>query len=146
MVGEDPLEPYGPRAAEHVREVDGYANVADIMVNARFDPELEEICAFETQVGSHGALGGPQNRPFLLYPAELSEPGEVVTAVGVHRVLRRWLAELGQDVPPHPSTERDDVEALHRGEVVAGQPVVGQGPERVADDEGAQRHGAPGPR
>lgn len=146
VVGEDPLEPYGPRAAEHVREVDGYANVADIMVNARFDPELEEICAFETQVGSHGALGGPQNRPFLLYPAELSEPGEVVTAVGVHRVLRRWLAELGQDVPPHPSTERDDVEALHRGEVVAGQPVVGQGPERVADDEGAQRHGAPGPR
>lgn len=95
--GADPLADYGPRAVEHVARTDGYRTVADLMVNARYDPELEEMPAFETQVGAHGALGGAQNRPLLLYPAELTPPAEdVVTSVGVHRVLKAWLAELGQ--------------------------------------------------
>ena len=30
------------------------------------------MAAFEELVGSHGGMGGPQNRPFLLHPAELT--------------------------------------------------------------------------
>ena len=74
VTGDDPLGPFGPHAVEQVAEVDGYRTVADLMVNGRYDPELDEVAAFEEQVGSHGGLGGPQTRPFLLHPAELSAP------------------------------------------------------------------------
>ena len=97
--GSDPLLPFGPSAAAKVARVDRYPHVADIMVNARYDPELDETHAFEHQVGSHGGLGGPQNEPFVLYPTELARPPAVVDGPAeLHRVLKGWLAELGQPV------------------------------------------------
>ena len=60
VVGDDPLAPFGPRARDQVAEVDGYVTAADLMVNSRYDPELEEVAAFEDQVSSHGGLGGPR--------------------------------------------------------------------------------------
>ncbi len=100
VVGDDPFEPFGPRAGEQVSEVDGYSTVADLMVNSRYDPELEEIAAFEEQVSSHGGLGGPQTHPFLLYPTDLTPPAEpIFTSPAMHKVLKGWLAELG-----HPSS------------------------------------------
>ena len=97
--GEDPLAPFGPSALEQVREVDAYATVADLMVNSRYDADLDEVAAFEDQVGSHGGLGGPQSHPFLLHPVELSRPPErIFSSVAVHRVLKSWLAEVGQPV------------------------------------------------
>jgi hypothetical protein len=96
VVGADPLEPFGPRARQQVAEVDGDATAAAVMVNSRFDPELEEIAAFEDQVSSHGGLGGPQTHPFLLYPVELSAPAEpIFTSPAMHAVLKGWLVELG---------------------------------------------------
>ena len=97
--GDDPLAPYGPQAVAHVVAVDAYRTTADLMINARYDPETDEVYAFEEQVGSHGGLGGPQTHPFVLYPAGLSPPdGPIVTSVGLHRVLKTWLAEVGQPV------------------------------------------------
>jgi uncharacterized membrane protein YvlD (DUF360 family) len=94
--GDDPLQPFGPRAREQVAEVDGYATVADLMVNSRYDPELQEVAAFEEQVSSHGGLGGPQTHPFLLYPTEFTPPAEpIFTSPAMYRVLKGWLAELG---------------------------------------------------
>jgi uncharacterized membrane protein YvlD (DUF360 family) len=108
IVGTDPLDPFGPDAVEQVREVDGYRTVADLMVNSRYDPELDEVAAFEHQVGSHGSLGGPQTHPFVLYPAELSAPNSpVLGSPALHRVLKGWLAELGQPVTT-PSRETAD--------------------------------------
>jgi hypothetical protein len=53
----------------------------------------------EAQVGSHGGLGGPQTRPFLLHPIGLSDPpAQIFTGAELHRVLKTWLAELGQPV------------------------------------------------
>ncbi len=95
--GEDPLAPFGPRAREQVAEVDGYATAADLMVNSRYDPDLEEVAAFEDQVSSHGGLGGPQTHPFLLYPSELTAPREpIFTSPAMHEVLKRWIGEVGQ--------------------------------------------------
>ena len=74
VTGDDPLAPFGPRGRDQVAEVDGYTTVADLMVNSRYDPDLDEVAAFEEQVGSHGGLGGPQTHPFLLYPSRLSCP------------------------------------------------------------------------
>jgi uncharacterized membrane protein YvlD (DUF360 family) len=99
VTGEDPLAPFGPRTRQQVAEVDGYTTVADLMVNSRYDPDLEEVSAFEDQVSSHGGLGGPQTHPFLLYPRRLSEPSEpIFTSPAMHRVLKGWLAEVGQPV------------------------------------------------
>jgi uncharacterized membrane protein YvlD (DUF360 family) len=95
--GVDPLLPFGANAASHVKRTDGFAHVADIMVNSAYDPETDEVFAFEEMVGSHGGLGGPQSFPFVLLPREWSMPAQaLVGAEALHRWMRRWLADLGQ--------------------------------------------------
>ena len=94
--GEDPLAPFGPNAAAHVRRTDGFPHCPDVLVNASFSPDTEEVSAFEELVGSHGGMGGSQSFPFVLFPSALPYPEhEVVGAEHLHRVLRRWLVELG---------------------------------------------------
>lgn len=67
------------------------------MVNSAYDPETDEVFAFEEVVGSHGGLGGPQSLPFILVPREWSTPEQaVVGAEALHQWMRRWLADLGQ--------------------------------------------------
>ena len=93
ITGADPLAPFGPDAAAMVLRTDGFPHAADIMVNSSCDPETGDVHAFEAQVGSHGGLGGPQSRPFLLYPRELPVPeAELTGAEAVHEVLRGWTA------------------------------------------------------
>ena len=60
--GDDPLAPFSPTAAQHLKRTDGFANVADIMVGSFYDPTLDEGCAFEELISFHGGLGGPQTR------------------------------------------------------------------------------------
>ena len=94
--GEDPLQPFGPNAARHVRRTDGFPHCPDIVINSTYWRDSDEVAAFEELVGSHGGLGGSQSYPFLLHPAELQLPEEeLVGAEAVHRHLRRWLIELG---------------------------------------------------
>jgi uncharacterized membrane protein YvlD (DUF360 family) len=108
--GEDPLAPFGPNAADHVRRTDGFPHCPDLVVNSTYWPDLGEVAAFEELVGSHGGMGGTQSHPFVLHPPELPWPEEpVIGARNVHRVFRSWLAELGQDAyreiePPGEST------------------------------------------
>ena len=42
---------------------------------------------------------GHRPTPFVLHPTVLSPPdAPIVTSVGLHRVLKTWLAEVGQPV------------------------------------------------
>ena len=94
--GSDPLAPYGPNAARHVRRTDGFEHCPDIVLNSTYWPQWDEVAAFEELVGSHGGLGGSQSHPFLLHPVPLALPEqELVGAEAVHRELRRWLVQLG---------------------------------------------------
>jgi hypothetical protein len=104
--GEDPLAPFPEGAARHLLRTDGFAHVADIMVGSFYDPTLEEGCAFEELISFHGGIGGPQTRPFLLYPATLPSPAELmVGAAAVHGVLAGWRRHLqGEAVPAPPSS------------------------------------------
>jgi hypothetical protein len=106
VTGDDPLAPFGPRARDQVAEVDAYGTAADLMLNSRYDPQLEEVAAFEEQVSSHGGLGGPQTHPFLLYPTEFKAPAEpIFTSPAMYRVLKGWLRDLGHaDRTPEPAT------------------------------------------
>ena len=93
--GDDPLAPFSPNAPQHLRRTDGFADVADIMVGSFYDPELDEGCAFEELISFHGGIGGPQTRPFVLYPAELPLPEEpLVGAAAVHDLLAGWRRVL----------------------------------------------------
>ncbi len=103
--GEDPLAPFPPHAADHLRRTDGFAHVADIMVNSFYDPEVEQGCAFEELISFHGGLGGPQTQPFILHPLDLAMPAEpVMGAAAVHDLLMSWRralhgSELGPEIP-----------------------------------------------
>jgi hypothetical protein len=93
--GEDPLAPFPPNTAAHLRRTDQFEHVADIMVNSFYDAELEQGCAFEELISFHGGLGGPQTRPFLFSPVELPVPAEpIVGAARVHGVLLGWRRTL----------------------------------------------------
>jgi len=93
--GRDPLAPYSPTAPRHLLRTDGFSNVADIMVGSFYDPDLDEGCAFEELICSHGGLGGPQTRPFILSPENLDLPEEpIVGAAAVHQILSGWRREL----------------------------------------------------
>ncbi|HVY95345.1 MAG TPA: phage holin family protein [Solirubrobacterales bacterium] len=94
--GEDPLAPFGPNAAAHVKRTDGFPHCADLMLNSTYWTDFGEVAAFEELVGSHGGMGGTQSFPFVLHPAELEWPAEeVVGAEAVHRIFRAWLTQLG---------------------------------------------------
>jgi uncharacterized membrane protein YvlD (DUF360 family) len=94
--GEDPLAPFGPNAAHHLRRTDGFAHCPDIVLNSTYWEDTDEVAAFEELVGSHGGMGGEQSFPFTLAPAGWEMPTEpVVGAEEMHRHLRRWLADLG---------------------------------------------------
>jgi hypothetical protein len=99
VIGEDPLTPYGEHALALVARYSSFPHCADVVVNSRYDPATDEASSFEPHVGSHGALGGPQQRGFLLYPRSFAGPGEIVGAEHLHRVLRGWLTDLGHPQP-----------------------------------------------
>jgi uncharacterized membrane protein YvlD (DUF360 family) len=105
--GKDPLRPYGPHAADLVRRTDGFAHCPDILINSRYHPATDDASPFEMHVGSHGGLGGGQSRGFLLYPADLPAPGEIVGAEQLHRVVRGWLTHLGHPEPVAPEKEAE---------------------------------------
>lgn len=94
--GQDPLEAFGPVAADDLRRLDAMPNVGDIVLNSSLDPATDEVAAFEELVGSHGGLGGWQTSAFLLYPAAwgaIETP--LVGAPAVHRQLVDWMAAAG---------------------------------------------------
>jgi len=106
--GEDPLGGYGPNAARHLMRTDSFANVADIMINAAYDPEADEVPAFEELVGSHGGMGGTQSYPFVLYPKDWAHPAaQVVGAEEMHGWMRRWLFELGHSQFESPKKKEE---------------------------------------
>jgi len=93
--GEDPLAAFSPTAARHLRRTDGFAHVADLMVNSFYDSQLDEGCAFEELISFHGGMGGPQTRPFILHPVNLEVPPEpIVGAEAVHALLSGWRSAL----------------------------------------------------
>jgi putative membrane protein len=91
--GTDPLIPFGPEAAGHLRRAAGFANVPDILIVSQYDPVTGEVGAFEELVGHHGGLGGPQREPFVLYPARFDPGPRPISGAGhLHDVLKGWIA------------------------------------------------------
>ncbi len=122
--GVDPIQPYGPYALMSLRRLDGMANAPDVALISAVDPETEEVAAFEELIGSHGGMGGPQNRAFVLFPADWDRPpGELVGAPAVYRQLRTWLAAL--DLGPGARGPATAQARTERGDCESGRPSLG---------------------
>jgi hypothetical protein len=93
--GENPLVSFGPRAADHLRRTDGFRYAPDILVNSVYDPDSDEVAAFEELIGSHGGLGGTQCQPFVMYPAEWDlAQTEIVGAEQLHELLKAQIGAV----------------------------------------------------
>jgi uncharacterized membrane protein YvlD (DUF360 family) len=88
--GVDPVAKYGGKALEAFRRLDGMSHVPDLSIVSLYDPEFDEVAAFEELIGSHGGLGGPQTHAMLLHPAEWELDEELLGAEAVYRQIRRW--------------------------------------------------------
>ena len=113
VVGVDPVAQYGGRSREAFLRLDGLDHVPDLSIVSLYDPEFDEVAAFEELIGSHGGLGGAQTQPMLMHPSEWDLDEEIVGAEAVYRQLRRWAERhldhrFGKDgtAPPLPMPER----------------------------------------
>jgi hypothetical protein len=97
--GTNPLESFGPNAAQHLRRTDSFPNCPDILVNSFFSQDANEGAASEELIGYHGGLGGYQTQPFILHPVELKVTGEMVGTASVYRACKGWLDELHGPTP-----------------------------------------------
>ena len=89
--GQDPLAAYGMNAAMHLKRESGFEDCPDLVVNTIYDPDTQQQCGFENQSGHHGGLGGTQNHPFILYPANFTlNETAIIGAESVYRLLRGW--------------------------------------------------------
>ena len=108
--GKDPMAPYGEYGVAGFKRLDGIAHVGDIAVISLFVEETGEIAAFEELIGAHGGLGGPQTKPFLLFPSDWElDLGPLVGAPMVYQQLRRWMErELGFRFGPTATSATSD--------------------------------------
>jgi len=98
VIGDDPLAPFGPNAAQHLRRTASFSNCPDLLVNSFYDADTDQGAAFEELIGFHGGLGGAQSRPFILAPTAFEHPGEpIVGATAVHELFSTWLASINPD-------------------------------------------------
>ena len=102
--GEDPLAGWGSQARADLARAGRLEHTGDLLVISAITPG-GHVHAFEGQVGSHGGLGGDQNRALLLHPSGLVVDADLlgdvdgsamlVGAEQVHIQLLRWSAALG---------------------------------------------------
>ena len=93
--GKNPLINFGPNSPKHLLRSDKFEYAPDIMVNSFYDPENNEVAAFEELIGSHGGLGGDQTKPFIMYPSHWRlEDEEIVGAEHLHKVLKNKINEI----------------------------------------------------
>ena len=126
--GVDPLAPYGPHAARLVARTASFRHCPDVLINSRYDPDTDDASPFEPHVGSHGGLGGPQQRAFLVYPRSFTPPGEVVGAEELHRVFRGWLIDLGHPAPSPARSAHSSLSGADADECAdLAEPIGGSG-------------------
>jgi putative membrane protein len=98
---ENPIAPFGPLAADHLRRTDSFAACPDILVVSKLWPDTGDVAAFEELIGNHGGLGGLQRKPFVLHPTQLPSPDRpIVGAAALNDLFRGWIqrAQSSTDV------------------------------------------------
>jgi uncharacterized membrane protein YvlD (DUF360 family) len=109
--GVDPLAPYAEHASWALLKAMEMPMAPDIYVNSSMDTDTLEVSAFEGLVGSHGGLGGWQDRGLLIAPTHLlgADADHIRGAAELHGVLVSMLTQLGhrQQLTGHLISEKD---------------------------------------
>lgn len=71
--GQNPLRflPEPEWAADQIRRLVLFPHSGDLIVLGHYDPATNTVVSFEEQWATHGGLGGPQDYPFIMHPAEV---------------------------------------------------------------------------
>ncbi len=98
--GCDPLAslPEPEYAAAQLHRLASFPHSGDLILLGAWDPETGVVVSFEDQAASHGGLGGPQDYPFLMYPAGVEMDVEsIVNATDLYshfaRTYKPFVAE-----------------------------------------------------
>ena len=95
--GLDPLAPYPAHAPRALLRAMQMPSAPDIYVNSSMDAATLEVSAFEGLVGSHGGLGGWQDRGLFIAPTHLldARSPDIHGAEELHHALVSILIRLG---------------------------------------------------
>lgn len=76
--GTNPLEGLvdPPEQAERIHRLASFPRSGDLIILGAW--ENGAVVTFENQIGTHGGLGGPQERPFVLYPDTTEWPSGAI--------------------------------------------------------------------
>jgi len=110
VVGKDPLAELEPGRwpLHEIVRLASYPRSADLIV---FGSVVDGVgAAFEEQMGVHGALGGPQAHPFVLYPPSAPlQPERLLSSADLYDFLIDYLPKRND--PPSQSEQADAVDA-----------------------------------
>jgi hypothetical protein len=82
------LEP--AEQAARIDRVASFPRAGDLMLFGAWDNGT--VVTFEDQSGTHGGLGGPQEKPFILYPAEVELPTTAIKSpCDLYPIFARYL-------------------------------------------------------
>ncbi len=108
------LEP--AEQASRIDRVASFPRTGDLMLFGAWDNGT--VVAFEDQSGTHGGLGGPQEKPFILYPAEIELPTTAIKSpCDLYPIFARYLDERSMDGTrderfSHPKKEAEGAHSL----------------------------------
>lgn len=88
--------------AQRIAKVAAFPHSGDLMLHGAW--RNGTVVTFEDQVGTHGGVGGPQEKPFILYPADLElQSGSLASPQDLYALFARY------SMPTTPVGERTEV-------------------------------------
>jgi hypothetical protein len=110
--------------AERIDYVASFPLSGDLMLLGAW--ENGTVITFEDQIGTHGGLGGPQEKPFLLYPAGLQLPsGAIQSPCDLYPIFVQYLDQQPEAGTLDPVRLSADLEPAAAG--VEAPPPLGNG-------------------
>jgi hypothetical protein len=101
--GSNPLEGLAdpPEQAERIHRLASFPRSGDLIILGAW--QNDTVVTFENQIGTHGGLGGPQERPFVLYPATVDWPTAAIKGpCDLYPIFARYA---NGGIPPARATE-----------------------------------------
>lgn len=99
--GSNPLEGLSDpdERARWIHHVASFPRSGDLVLLGAW--KTGKVVTFEDQIGTHGGLGGPQEKPFILYPAEMEWPtGIINNPCDLYPIFARYSAQPDADAEP----------------------------------------------
>lgn len=89
----NPLKNFGDNAIKHLLRTSEFTNCPDILINSFYNPQTQEIAAFEELIGAHGGMGGYQTQPFVMFPKEFETKNmhNIIGAQNINKLFNKWL-------------------------------------------------------